>query len=163
MLLAISFRDISKFCGFPLHPVFIVVASTTHVELGTRNTPRTAGPDSHGQCVKPTERKITGPFARRGQDLKTPLQSSLVWAAMRYSRRGKEKEIIKTILNWDFILKRSKHVVVMMNNISSGEHRPLLSYLIIATIEKNIYGKKALCRYMSTFVGKMTGGRFSRP
>lgn len=64
---------------------FFVVAPTTHVELSAWNAPRTAGPDSHGQCVKPTERKTTGPFAHKGQHLKTPLQSSFT-EIIRYNK-----------------------------------------------------------------------------
>lgn len=80
--LVISFRDTQVFGGFPLHPVsFLVVAPTMHVELSAWDALRTAGPDSHGQCVKPAERKTTGPFAQQGQHLKTPLQSSFAISA----------------------------------------------------------------------------------
>lgn len=63
--LVISFRGIQKFCGFFCILCFCVVTPTTHVELSAWNALRTAGPDSHGQCVKPSERKTTGPFAQQ--------------------------------------------------------------------------------------------------
>lgn len=98
--LVISDRDIQEFGGFPLHPVcvffffFFVVAPATHVELSAWSAPRTAGPDSHGQCVKPTERKTTGPFAQQGQHFKTPLQTSFAISASGRRNYKKVQEIL---------------------------------------------------------------------
>lgn len=51
--------------------VFVWRPPATHVELTPCIAPeRSAGPDSHGQCVKPAERKTTRTFCSTGSAFK---------------------------------------------------------------------------------------------